>query len=199
MILTVYRIICNRNNKIYIGITSNLRSRWNKHVYDAKHNSKCVIHRAIRKYGIDNFSLDIIKICKDKKDLLESEVFFIDYFNSHVSKGGYNETWGGEAPMLGRKHTILSKKLISNKLKGRKSPNKGKTASLYTKKLMGAKHSIKVSQLDLSGNIIALFNSITAASLATNIANSNISGVCRNIKKIAGGYCWKYYLEEKNA
>jgi len=187
-----YELKCNINNKSYIGITNNLSGRWNKHVYDAKHNSPCVIHRAMRKYGIENFTIIQLKECSSKEELCKTEQNLILSLKTHVSNGGYNETFGGEAPMLGRKHTTESKILISKKLKGRTSPNKGRKSSKETRKIMSEKHSKSVLQLDLNGNVIAVHKSIIAAGLVVGIAGSNISGVCRNKKKTAGGYCWQY-------
>lgn len=50
----------------------------------------------------------------------------------------------------------------------------------------------KVLQLDMNGNYIKTFNSMTDASLETGAMNANISNVCRGLRKSAGGYKWKY-------
>lgn len=189
----VYLLKCNLNGKIYVGITSDVLSkRWNKHVYDARHDSKCVIHRAMRKYGLDNFSMSEIKQCHSEQELLSQEKFFIEELKSNVKYGGYNETFGGEAPMLGRHHSDASKLKISEKLKGRPSPNRGKKASEETRRKLGESHSKPVVRLDINDKLIAVHKSVTAASLATGVAGSNISGVCRNKKKSAGGFHWQY-------
>ena len=60
-----------------------------------------------------------------------------------------------------------------------------------------------VAQMDLQGNVIAVFNSASEASRAVGISQGNISNVCRgygNKRKdgsymkhfTAGGYKWKY-------
>lgn len=49
-----------------------------------------------------------------------------------------------------------------------------------------------VLQFDKSGNYIAEFESASAASLITGINLGNISQVCMNKRKTAGGYIWKY-------
>ncbi|MGI0058165.1 MAG: NUMOD3 domain-containing DNA-binding protein [Nitrosotalea sp.] len=112
-------------------------------------------------------------------------------WNKHVY-GGYNETFGGEAPMLGKQHSQKTRQLISKKMKGKPSPNKGKTASIETRRKLGESHSKSVMRINSSGNVIAVYKSVTAASQATGIAGSNISGVCRGKKKTAGGFCWQY-------
>ena len=192
MKLVIYTITCLINNKIYVGITNNFQARWNKHIYDSRHNSNCVIHRAIRKYGISNFVTNIIDSTETKNQLLELEKHYILLLKSHTSFGGYNETFGGEAPMLGRKHSKKSKLLVSQKLKGRVSPNKGKFFSQEIKNKMKGSHGHNVLQLNNQGTIIKIYDTLTAASEATGIAVSNISGVCRGKKKTAGGFVWKY-------
>src|SRR5271166_1321773 len=136
MVFVVYNIKNTINGKLYVGITNNLNARWNKHVYDARGNSSCVIHRAIRKYGENNFILDVIQECENKEELLKQEQILIQQLQSHVSQGGYNETWGGEAPMLGRKHSKETIAKISNSLKGITYKNR-KTVSTHTKRLLG--------------------------------------------------------------
>lgn len=188
----LYQIRCKTNNKLYVGITNDFTGRWNKHVYDARHNSPCVIHRAMRKYGVKKFVMEVLDVISSTRKLLREEKRWIKKLGSHVSVGGYNETFGGEAPMLGRHHSAKSRRLISEKLKGRTSPYKGKTPSYRTRKLLSAVHSRAVIQLDSEGKIIATHKSIIAAGKAVGIAGSNISGVCRNKKKTAGGFRWQY-------
>lgn len=58
--MIIYKIINAVNGKIYFGKTSNLNRRWYDHKYDAAHGSMYPIHCAIRKYGADNFTVNII-------------------------------------------------------------------------------------------------------------------------------------------
>lgn len=50
----------------------------------------------------------------------------------------------------------------------------------------------EVSQYDLNGNFIQDFGSINEANRFLNVKNSNISMVCRGLRKTACGYIWKY-------
>jgi group I intron endonuclease len=188
----IYTIKCNSNDKLYIGITNNLQKRWNKHVYDAKHNSPCVIHCAMRKYGLDNFSITEIKRCSSIKELCELEQFYIKELKTHVSQGGYNVSFGGESAMMGRKHSTETRKRMSESRKGKPSPNKGKIASNETRKKLSKCHSKSVVRIDLDGNVVAIYKSITEAGKTVGIAGTNITKVCRNKKKTAGGFCWHY-------
>ena len=50
------------------------------------------LYNAIRKYGIENFSFEVIEECLEK-ELDEKEVSYIEEYNSYY--GGYNSTLGG--------------------------------------------------------------------------------------------------------
>lgn len=64
-------------------------------------------------------------------------------------------------------------------------------------KRMGIKHRKKVIQISLSGKIINVWNSIIDAVKKTNTNYGDISACCKNKRKTAGGYIWKY-LEVDN-
>lgn len=92
----IYKITNKINNKCYIGKAINIKRRWIEHRYMAQ-NSDCnyALYRAIRKYGLENFSFEIIEECpEDNHTLFEKEQYWIEYYNSF--KDGYNETLGGE-------------------------------------------------------------------------------------------------------
>lgn len=93
----IYQAINTINNKIYIGQTSNLKKRIYDHIRASKHKKdNMTFHKAIRKYGIDNFKWEVIYKCEDKLVLNVMETMKIIVNHSHISEGGYNMTWGGE-------------------------------------------------------------------------------------------------------
>lgn len=53
-------------------------------------------------------------------------------------------------------------------------------------------HFKKINQYDLNNNFIKQWNSIIEASNTLKIDTSSISKVCKNKRKTAGGYVWKY-------
>ena len=96
--MIIYKIINNINNKIYIGLTTGtLKHRWNRHIQDYKDLSNTKpLYRAMRKYGIENFSMEIIDETDDIEKLGKLERFYIKKYESQNPKKGYNLTAGGE-------------------------------------------------------------------------------------------------------
>lgn len=62
----IYLITNKINNKKYVGkTTKSIKERWEEHLKDSK-KEKCEIrplYRAIRKYGIENFTIEEIEKC----------------------------------------------------------------------------------------------------------------------------------------
>ena len=80
-----------------MGFATDVLRRMRQHRYAANHSSNYPIHRAIKKYGWDNFLVETIFQSKDKKFILkEMEPYFIKEYNSLVDQNGYNITRGGE-------------------------------------------------------------------------------------------------------
>lgn len=90
----IYKIENNINHKVYIGQSTNIELRWRHHRSpDPTIRSIYPLYRAIDKYGIENFSFDIIEECK-KEELDEKEIYWINFYNSFNE--GYNQTSGGQ-------------------------------------------------------------------------------------------------------
>jgi len=97
------------NGKAYLGITNNApEQRWNKHAASARNKSSLAIHRAIRKYGWDNFKKEVLVEASFAyvKDLEIKAIALINTFTPF----GYNLTKGGDGVLgtnhfLGRKHS----------------------------------------------------------------------------------------------
>lgn len=94
----IYKAICILNNKIYIGQTNtSIEERWKQHYTAAflpSHGDyNFAFHRAIRKYGKENFKIELVEEC-NKDDLNEKERYWIQYYDSY--NNGYNSTLGGD-------------------------------------------------------------------------------------------------------
>lgn len=99
----IYCIENNINRKRYIGQTQKtISERFCEHKWDSLHRGEdtMMLHRAMRKYGCDNFS--VFEICKItsktkyemRKLLDDAEIFYITSFSTK-SPNGYNVTSGG--------------------------------------------------------------------------------------------------------
>ncbi len=93
----VYLITNNCNGKLYVGISVEINKRWKLHQYRAKTGWKEVLYCAIRKHGIENFTIEQIDEAPNIADAHLLEIYYIKELNTHVSGGyGYNMTYGGE-------------------------------------------------------------------------------------------------------
>lgn len=100
----VYEIRNKINNKVYIGKTINPKERWSDHRKLAKvGKEKCggfsVVHRAIAKYGVDNFEFNIIEEFETEKEALDFETIVIILAASNKRNYGYNCNLGGHGGM----------------------------------------------------------------------------------------------------
>lgn len=96
---TIYIITNTVNDKIYIGQSVQFDKRKADHLSNYK-RIDYHIYRAMRKYGIDKFSIEPICSVLKYEDLSDLETQFIIEYDSF--KNGYNMTMGGEG-CVGRK------------------------------------------------------------------------------------------------
>jgi hypothetical protein len=92
----IYKITNQVNEKVYIGQTvKTLERRKERHIRDAMLGSGCAVHRAIRKYGIENFRFETLFYCLSKEEMDQKEIETIKVMRTK-SPAGYNLTDGGE-------------------------------------------------------------------------------------------------------
>lgn len=120
----IYKITNINNDLIYVGCTINsLEQRFYEHIYRCfKTDYKSKLYNSIRKYGIENFKIDLIEEC-DLSLIYETEKKYIKEFDTY--ENGLNSTLGGEGT-LGYVHSPEIRKKISNNTKNGNS-HKGKT------------------------------------------------------------------------
>ena len=75
----IYKINNIQNNKVYIGQTIRpVQDRFNRHMNDALNNILDThFARAIRKYGKDNFTIEIIDEATSQDELNKKERYWI--------------------------------------------------------------------------------------------------------------------------
>jgi group I intron endonuclease len=224
----IYKITNQISKKCYIGETlkTNPYLRWNEHKRKIEQGIGCpALQDAVKKYGIENFTFEILIICFDE-DRYKFEIEYIKKYNS-IAPNGYNLTKGGEGGgFYGKKHSqetierirkTSKQKYIDNpdlrkKLSERQKiimsnhdyRNKFKETinnSVIFKNLKKEKGKagfarIKVIQYDLNNNYINTHNSISDAAKANNIERNSISKNINGKTKTACGFIWKKIVEE---
>lgn len=138
----IYIITNTVNAKQYVGIAADLERRWKRHRLA---NEGQLIHRAIKKYGIDAFVFTHFANAFDAESAKVIERMLIVEHNTKMPNG-YNMTDGGDGTLGMAKTEEHKKKLkdsnkkayeskelrgkigdaISKAKKGKPSPNKGK-------------------------------------------------------------------------
>lgn len=179
------------SKKSYIGITKQtFEERMSNHKYVAFHkknrNYNLLLYKAIRKYGWDNFTKEVIldKVAENKIDELERQ--YIKNLNT-LAPNGYNLESGG---IRNKNHSEKSKKKISKSLKGKYISEKHK-------------QSKKILQYDLDMNFIKEWFCGMDIERELKIGHSFVSRVCRGTKmkdrkgklyipRTAGGFIWRY-------
>ena len=86
----IYRITNLKTNEAYIGKSTNIKTRWQNHCKTAiglDGMARTKIHSAMKEYGIDNFSFEVLEKCA-KENYSEREKYWINFYETNVY--GYN-------------------------------------------------------------------------------------------------------------
>ena len=125
----IYKIENQINGKVYIGQSINIARRWKEHRSRANNNDT-PLYRAINKYGLENFTFEILEECS-VSELNEKEIYWIKYYNSTNRNIGYNLTTGGNGGNTYLNKTEDELKQIKEKIsKANKGKNNGQAKSL---------------------------------------------------------------------
>jgi group I intron endonuclease len=139
----IYKVINEVNGKQYVGCTIySLTKRLNEHFYRCLNtDSNTKFCNSIRKYGLENFRIELIEEC-DIDKIYQMEQFYIK--NLGTFENGLNTTTGGEG-CLGYKHSETTRKKISENTKNGNS-HKNKTYEvLYGDRAEEEKNKRKLS------------------------------------------------------
>lgn len=207
----IYKITNLINSKIYIGQTiRSINVRWNQHKSESfnnhGHGYNYHLHNAIRKYGSDNFKIEIIEQCPDE-ERFEEETYYIKKYNSTDPKIGYNFVIQGTGKTQYATEDILElwnqglivnqiaeklgchKNVITNRLHANNISHEDimKRFGEYVKKRNGK----IVEQYDLTGRFIGQWPS-TEQCEKGGFAQSAVCSVCNQKQKSAYNFLWKY-------
>ena len=91
----IYKITNIKDGKIYIGQSTDIKTRWSNHIkaalkIDSIAHSR--VHDAMGEEGIWNFTFELLEQCSKDK-LNEREKYYIEFYQSNTY--GYNKTVGG--------------------------------------------------------------------------------------------------------
>ena len=194
----IYKITNQINGKIYIGQSIDIEKRWEDHKY-YNSNEKTKLQYALQKYGVSNFSFEIIELCK-QEELNEKEIFWISYYNSY--EDGYNMTLGGSS--FSFITDIDEQKIIDNYLITKSIRKTSELLQInrdtirkyleknnipYEKNCSAPKQIYMVNPYNLE--IIKTFPSIKDAAAYVKVSDSAIRKALKKDKQpYSGGYFW---------
>ena len=90
--MIIYQITNTITSDFYVGKTINPKNRFYQHKYNAtKRKSRTYLHRAMRKYGVENFTFTILDNVNNPEELNPREIYWIEQLSPK-----YNMTKGGD-------------------------------------------------------------------------------------------------------
>ena len=112
----IYMILNHANDKVYIGQSIDIETRWKQHKSDLncnRHDNKH-LQSAWNKYRKDKF--EFIILCKCEENQLNTlEQYYIFCFDTIEKEFGYNNDYGGSAGRISEETKIkISKSLLGN-------------------------------------------------------------------------------------
>lgn len=193
----IYKATNILNNKSYIGQTKrSLEIRRKEYELESFSNNRShsAFHFALKKYGLINFSWEILEECKDDQ-LDEKEKFWIDYYNTYIE--GYNMTIGGQTGLnvWQEKHFEEWQENLSKGRGALKNNNPEKFEEIRQLGTNASKVPVRCIELNL------IFDSISNAARWSQTSDNpngrtikpqSITRVCRGGRKTTGGYHWEY-------
>jgi group I intron endonuclease len=192
--MIVYLITNEVNGKQYIGQTvRSLQVRWKKHLSAVVLGSEYYFHKAIRKYGEENFSLLVLHICETKEEMDFTEVFYISLLGTKAPKG-YNSTEGGEGT-VGHKHTEESIQKMRSSHSGHRTTEEHKEklrkasegvpkSKEHCRSISEGRKGIKFSSEHRKNISLGHIRNICHRGHSRIPANLNRDGSCKQCKRI---------------
>jgi hypothetical protein len=178
----IYKIVNGITKDLYIGSSRELENRKIRHFKDLRKNKhhSIILQRAVNKYGIHNFTFEIIEYCNEEELMIREQYYFDTLFPL------YNI-----APIAGRALGIKhSKESNAKKRKYALENNVRPPSSTW----IDRQKSVKM----LDYNTLEVLNTFESISEACRFIGKNstycstISSCCENKRYSAFGYRWCY-------
>ena len=212
----IYLITNLKNQKQYVGITKfSIEERFSQHV-----KRGFLLTEAIKKYGEEKFSTELIEEVESDERAYELEMLYIQKYKTKVPNG-YNLTDGGDG-MKGYQYDTNQKQNISKAKIGQKYPKehgekirqaklgKKRDQSIIDKIIQtkASKHNIQpnldlkgqhksnsqksIIQCDLQNNPLNEYQSAQEAGRCLDKSGNQIADCASGRQKTAYGFKWKY-------
>ena len=208
----IYKITNTLNGKMYIGKTEQtIEKRFQQHCHDSQRDgmSNRPLYKAMRKYGVEVFSIEEIEQTDNPE---EREIYWIEFYGTF--KNGYNATLGGD----GKKYIDYDLVIATYK----ELQNAKKTAEILgisddsVFKILKSKNipvrtaaEIMIQQFGKVTNMYSLDGEFLRSFPSTNAAaeymiqngltgckkttiKQHITEVCTGRRKTAAKFKWKY-------
>lgn len=96
-VMGIYRITNIETQQMYIGQAKDVRERWREHAkaslkIDTPGNNK--LYPNMIKYGLDNFTFELMETCDNSSQLNEKERYWIEFYDTY--NNGLNSTRGNK-------------------------------------------------------------------------------------------------------
>lgn len=217
MSFLIYKITNTVNNKIYVGLTEQtLEQRWHNHMVRLKRKIKnnYIIYNAMKKHGVENFSIELIEKCNSEEHMKQRETELIAELNT-LPPNGYNMALGGsvnnmKSPIVYENHAKITRskewrERVSKQWKD--VPKTDEQKKLYSEQKMGEKNPMYgkrppnakcIAMCDvLTDEILRVFETVKKANQFLHekgIIKNPISNIDRSARRghVSYGYRWKY-------
>ena len=189
----IYKIVNLVNGKFYVGKTTrSITTRFNEHCRNP--SEKMPITLAIEKYGKEKFKIEQLDNASSIEELNEKEKYYISSLSPE-----YNVSRGGEGGALftGHSHSEETKKIIAQKMTGKKDSSETKLKKSLSRQSW--KHSQETINkianscakeykfIDPTGNLITIKN-LNKFCRENNLSSSNMRKVHCGKANFCKGY-----------
>lgn len=173
--MLIYKITNKLNKKCYVGSTSNFERRKYEHIIGSTSenypNYNYPLQCAFRKYGVDNFSFEIIEDNIPIEDIAKKEHDYIIKFNSLTNTGnGYNQTLYTDCAI--------------------RDPN-------FIKKYIEL-YGVRCALVDKDNTVLKKYESLHAAARDTNLVGceSMIRDICLGKKNACRSLIFRFIIDD---
>lgn len=188
----IYKITNKTNGRAYVGQSIHIEQRWQEHI---SQNKNSLIHLAIKKYGVKNFTFEVLEECQPE-ELDIKEQYWIKYYNTYEE--GYNLTMGGKS---GFKYDVeaVYQEFCKTQNLSQTAKNIGCHESTvrniirtYGINLSNLQENKIIEQIDPTTlQVIKRYASIQEAADAVKVHRSAITMAINGTHKSSAGYYWR--------